>query len=29
VKTEAGRKLTRDEYVALVRQFATRETYPT
>jgi amidohydrolase len=28
VKAEAGRKLTRDEYVALVRKFATRETYP-
>jgi amidohydrolase len=28
VKAEAGRKLSRDEYLALVRGFASRETYP-
>jgi amidohydrolase len=28
VKAEAGRKLTRDEYLALVRRFASLETYP-
>jgi hypothetical protein len=28
VKAEAGRKLSRDEYLALVRRFAVREAYP-
>jgi hypothetical protein len=28
VKAEAGRKLSRDEYLALVRRFASVEEYP-
>jgi len=28
VKAEAGRKLSRHEYLAMVRRFTTRETYP-